>query len=227
MFDKWLLLPYNWVCKRVKVVRTNKRTEEVLEKVLRVIKIYLDEKGYPPSIRELKSEMNVNSTSTIHYYLDKLEEKGLIKRTSSKNRAIEIVKNYYESQKETPMKKIALLGEVAAGKPIFAYENYEEVYEFSENVFARNCELFMLTVKGDSMIEAGIFDRDKIIVKKQNYADNSDIVVAMINGNATVKRFYKEEAHIRLQPENSTMQPIYCFSVDILGKVVGLIRNYR
>ena len=204
----------------------NKKTEETLDRVLKVIKIYLDDKGYPPSVRELKEELNVNSTSTIHYYLTKLEEKNLIKKSNNKNRAIEVVKNYYEKDDAPVMKKIPLLGEVAAGRPIFAYENYDEVYEFSENLFNRNAELFMLTVKGDSMIEAGIYDRDKIVVKKQNYADNADIVVAMINGNATVKRFYKEDSHIRLQPENSSMQPIYCFTCDILGKVVGLIRNY-
>lgn len=206
-------------------MKTNKKTEETLNKVLKVIKIYLDEKGFPPSVRELQQEMDVQSTSTIQYYLNKLEEKGLIKRAGNKNRAIEIVKNYYKKDDEVKTKKIPLLGEVAAGRPIFAYENYDEVYEFSDNFF-KSGELFMLTVKGESMIEAGIYDRDKIIVRKQNYADNADIVVAMINGNATVKRFYKEDSHIRLQPENSTMQPIYCFSVDILGKVVGLIRHY-
>lgn len=204
----------------------NKKTEQTLDKVLKVIKIYLDDKGYPPSVRELKEELNVNSTSTIHYYLTKLEEKNLIRKSNNKNRAIEVVKNFYEKDNTPVMKKIPLLGEVAAGRPIFAYENYDEVYEFSENLFNKNAELFMLTVKGDSMIEAGIFDKDKIVVKKQNYADNADIVVAMINGNATVKRFYKEDSHIRLQPENSSMQPIYCFTCDILGKVVGLVRNY-
>ena len=206
-------------------MKTNKKTEETLNKVLKVIKIYLDEKGFPPSVRELQQEMDVQSTSTIQYYLNKLEENGQIRRAGNKNRAIEIVKNYYKKDDELKTKKIPLLGEVAAGRPIFAYENYEEVYEFSDNFF-KSGELFMLTVKGDSMIEAGIYDRDKIIVRKQSYADNADIVVAMINGNATVKRFYKEDSHIRLQPENSTMQPIYCFSVDILGKVVGLIRHY-
>ncbi|MBQ3047694.1 MAG: transcriptional repressor LexA [Clostridia bacterium] len=206
-------------------MRTNKKTEETLNKVLRVIKMYLNEKGFPPSVRELQKEMDVSSTSTIQYYLDKLEENGQIKRAGNKNRAIELVKNYYEKEPETHTRKIPLLGEVAAGRPIFAYENYEDVYEFSDNFF-KNGELFMLTVKGDSMIEAGIYNRDKIIVRKQNYADNADIVVAMINGNATVKRFYKEDSHIRLQPENSAMQPIYCFSVDILGKVVGLVRHY-
>ena len=204
----------------------NKKTEQTLDKVLKVIKFYVDSKGYPPSVRELKEELKVNSTSTIHYYLKKLEEMKLIKKSDNKNRAIEIVKNNYEKPNNIKMKKIPLLGEVAAGRPIFAYENYDEVYEFSENLFTRSGELFMLTVKGDSMIEAGIFDRDKIVVKKQNYADNSDIVVAMINGYATVKRFFKEDNHIRLQPENSSMQPIYCFNCDILGKVVGLVRNF-
>ena len=207
-------------------MRINKKTEETLETVLKVIKIYIENKGYPPSVRELQEELNVNSTSTIHYYLKKLEDKNLIRKTGNKNRAIEVVKNYKEDDKALKMKSIPLLGDVAAGKPIFAYENYDEVYEFSDNLFTKSGELFMLTVKGDSMIEAGIFDRDKIVVKRQNYADNSDIVVAMINGNATVKRFYKEDSHIRLQPENSSMQPIYCFTCDILGKVVGLVRNY-
>ena len=128
------------------------------------------------------------------------------------------------TNQEKKTTNIPLIGTVAAGKPIFAYENYEEQFEFSPNLF-KGDGLFMLTIKGDSMIDAGILDGDKVIVKHQNYADNTDIVVAMINGNATVKRFYKEENHIRLQPENSTLEPIYCFNVDILGKVVGLIRK--
>jgi len=203
----------------------SERLEETLARTLRVIKMYFDEKGYPPSIREIMAELDVASTSTIKYYLDKLEEKNLIKRTGNKNRAIEVIKNYYEKD-EIVKKRIPLLGEVAAGKPIFAFENYEEVYEVSENLFNTNSDVFMLTVKGDSMINAGIYERDKIVVKKQNYAENGEIVVAMIGGSATVKRFYKEDDHIKLQPENDYMKPIYCFEVDILGKVIGLIRNY-
>ncbi|NCB48629.1 MAG: transcriptional repressor LexA [Clostridia bacterium] len=203
----------------------SERFEETLGRTLRVIKMYFEEKGYPPSIREIMAELNVASTSTIKYYLDKLEEKNLIRRTGNKNRAIEVIKNYYEKD-EVVKKRIPLLGEVAAGKPIFAFENYEEVYEVSENLFCSNSDIFMLTVKGDSMINAGIYEKDKIVVKKQNYAENGEIVVAMIAGSATVKRFYKEDDHIRLQPENDYMKPIYCFEVDILGKVIGLIRNY-
>lgn len=203
----------------------SERLEETLARTLRVIKMYFDEKGYPPSIREIMAELDVASTSTIKYYLDKLEEKNLIKRTGNKNRAIEVIKNYYEKD-EIVKKRIPLLGEVAAGKPIFAFENYEEIYEVSENLFNTNSDVFMLTVKGDSMINAGIYERDKIVVKKQNYAENGEIVVAMIGGSATVKRFYKEDDHIKLQPENDYMKPIYCFEVDILGKVIGLVRNY-
>lgn len=203
----------------------SEKFEETLARTLRVIKMYFEEKGYPPTIREIMAELNVASTSTIKYYLDKLEEKNLIKRTGNKNRAIEVIKNYYEKD-EIVKKRIPLLGEVAAGKPIFAFENYEEVYEVSENLFCTNSDVFMLTVKGDSMINAGIFEKDKIVVKKQDYAENGEIVVAMIAGSATVKRFYKEDDHIRLQPENDYMKPIYCFEVDILGKVVGLVRNY-
>jgi len=203
----------------------SERLEETLKRTLRVIKMYFDEKGYPPSIREIMAELDVASTSTVKYYLDKLEEKNLIKRTGNKNRAIEVIKNYYEKD-EIAKKRIPLLGEVAAGKPIFAFENYEEVFEVSENLFCTNSDIFMLTVKGDSMINAGIYEKDKIVVKKQNYAENGEIVVAMIGGSATVKRFYKEDDHIKLQPENDYMKPIYCFEVDILGKVIGLIRNY-
>lgn len=202
-----------------------KKTEETLAKTLRVIKIYFEEKGYPPTIREMMTELGVASTSTIKYYLDRLEERNLIRRSGNKNRAIEVVKKPSEKS-ETAKKRIPLLGEVAAGKPIFAFENYEEIYEVSENLFNTRDDVFMLTIKGDSMINAGIFERDKIVVRKQNYAENGEIIVAMIGGCATVKRFYKEDEHIRLQPENDYMKPIYCFDVNILGKVIGLIRNY-
>lgn len=212
--------------KGVIFMSVNERTNETLQRVYRTIKMYLTEKGYPPTVRELMKELSVQSTSTIKYYLDRLEEQNLIRRDANKNRAIELVKNYYEKDDETPKKRVPLLGEVAAGKPIFAFENYEEVYELPENLFGTKSDIFMLTVRGDSMVNAGIYTGDKIVVKKQNYAENSEIVVAMINGCVTVKRFYKEEDHVRLQPENDYMKPIYCFSCDILGKVIGLVRNY-
>ena len=217
-------------------MKTNKKTEIIINKVYEILKSYLEEKGYPPSLREIMSLINVSSTSTIKYYLDKLEEKGLIKRTNNKNRAIELIKennlNVDTTKKEhfensSNLTKIPLIGQVAAGTPILAVENFEDVYEFSDNLFSKKGEVFMLTVKGDSMINAGIYNKDKIVVKKQNYANNTDIVVAMLNGSATVKRFYKEENRIRLQPENDFMSPIYCVDVDINGKVIGLNRNYK
>ncbi len=200
------------------------KIDESLSKLLRVINIYLTEKGYPPTVREMMQEMDIKSTSTIKYYLDILVQKGIIKKGKNKNRAIEIVKNA-EKDPEEKVQKIPLIGTVTAGKPILAIENFEEELSFPKQLF-KGDQLFMLRVSGNSMIEAGILPNDYVIVKKQNYADNSDIVVAMINGSATVKRFYKEENHIRLQPENSTMEPIYCFDAEILGKVVGVVRKY-
>lgn len=208
-------------------MKTNKKTEVKLMEVYAVIENLIKKNNFPPTLRELMSEINVNSTSTVKYYLDKLEEKGLIKRNGNKNRALELTNQIIvDNEHNENLTQIPVLGEVAAGTPILAVENYEEVYEFSENIFSKKGELFILTVKGDSMINAGIFNRDKIVVKKQNYANNTDIVVAMLNGSATVKRFYKEDGKVRLQPENDFMKPIYCVDVDILGKVIGLIRNY-
>lgn len=222
-------------------MKTNKKTEEKLREVYDLVSSYTEQKGFPPSIREIMDEINVSSTSTVKYYLDRLEERGLIRRKENKNRAIEVTKKITRpaipvinsnniktssGSGNTSLTQIPLLGEVAAGTPILAVENYEEVYEFSENLFSKKGDVFMLTVKGDSMINAGIYNKDKIVVKKQNYANNTDIVVAMLNGSATVKRFYKENGQVRLQPENDFMQPIYCVDVDILGKVIGLIRNY-
>ncbi len=227
MFDKTIFFCY--YNKNIKVginMTKNNKLNDTLIKVLRVIKIHLTEYGYPPTVRELMDDLGVKSTSTIAYYLNKLEEMGKIKRSLNKNRAIELIPESYEKQTQKQVTRIPLIGEVAAGKPILAVENFEDVYEIPQGLF-KGSDLFMLTIKGESMINAGIYDGDKIIVKKQNYAENTEIVVAMINGSATVKRFYKEENHIRLQPENDTMKPIYCFNVEILGKVVGLIRNYK
>ena len=205
------------------MTKTSQKTDETLSKVYSLITLYVDEKGYPPTVRELMEQLDVSSTSTVKYYLDKLEEKDLIKRSNNKNRAIEI--NRPKVQVDFKMKNVPLIGEVAAGNPILAFENYEEMYQFSDNIFNTSGDIFMLTVKGDSMVNAGIYDKDRIVVRKQNTALNSEIVVAMINGSATVKRFFKEDDTIRLQPENDYMQPIYAKNVTILGKVVGLVRN--
>lgn len=199
------------------------RLDETITHVYDIIVKSIDEHGYPPTLRELMDEIGVSSTSTIKYYLDKLEQRHLIRRTNNKNRAIEIVKD--SEEKDYVVKNIPLLGEVAAGRPIFAFENYDVVYEMSDNIFNSSGDMFILSVKGDSMINAGILDRDRIVVRKQSYANNNDIVVAMINGSATVKRFFKEGNTIRLQPENDYLKPIYSRDVVVLGKVVGLLRN--
>ncbi len=213
--------------KKVKSGNSKNRAEALdqkLEQSYNMIKHWIAVRGYQPSLREMMKELGVLSTATMKYYLDKLEERGYIKRCDSKNRAIQLLKE--EQRPKQPTCLIPLLGEVAAGQPILAYENYDEVYELPQNLFNTNGQVFMLTVKGDSMINAGIYNKDKIVVKQQNTAENSEIVVAMINGCATVKRFFKEDGQIRLQPENDFMKPIICKDAVILGKVVGLIRNY-
>lgn len=213
--------------KKVKSGNSKSRAEALdqkLEQSYNMIKHWIAVRGYQPSLREMMKELGVLSTATMKYYLDKLEERGYIKRCDSKNRAIQLLKE--EQRPKQPTCLIPLLGEVAAGQPILAYENYDEVYELPQNLFNTNGQVFMLTVKGDSMINAGIYNKDKIVVKQQNTAENSEIVVAMINGCATVKRFFKEDGQIRLQPENDFMKPIICKDAVILGKVVGLIRNY-
>ena len=213
--------------KKVKSGNSKNRAEALdqkLEQSYNMIKHWIAVRGYQASLREMMKELGVLSTATMKYDVDKLEERGYIKRCDSKNRAIQLLKE--EQRPKQPTCLIPLLGEVAAGQPILAYENYDEVYELPQNLFNTNGQVFMLTVKGDSMINAGIYNKDKIVVKQQNTAENSEIVVAMINGCATVKRFFKEDGQIRLQPENDFMKPIICKDAVILGKVVGLIRNY-
>ncbi|MGN0798731.1 MAG: transcriptional repressor LexA [Christensenellales bacterium] len=213
--------------KKVKTENTKNRAEALdqkLEQSYNMIKHWIAVRGYQPSLREMMKELGVLSTATMKYYLDKLEERGYIKRCDSRNRAIQLLKE--DERPKQPICLIPLLGDVAAGQPILAYENYDEVYELPQNLFNTNGQVFMLTVKGDSMINAGIYNKDKIVVKQQNTAENSEIVVAMLNGCATVKRFFKEDGQIRLQPENDFMKPIICKDAVILGKVVGLIRNY-
>lgn len=206
-------------------MRKREKIEDRLTQVYDLIRANINEKGFPPTVRELMDGMGISSTSTISYYLDRLEEKGFIKRSTNKNRSIELVnKSNFDNKKST--RTVALLGDVSAGQPIFAFSNYDEVYEISSNLFNTHGEIFMLTIKGESMIKAGILNGDKVVVKQQSYADNNDIVVAMIDGSATVKRFFKEKDKVRLQPENDSMQPIYSSDVQILGKVIGLIRKY-
>ena len=187
---------------------------------------YTENNGYAPSVRDIQSEFNFKSTSTVAYHLDKLENKGLIQRASGINRAITTQKNKnFTFNNDAQITNIPLIGDITAGQPILAEENFQEMYFMPTSLF-KGDNLFMLNVHGESMIDAGIFDGDKIIIKQQSTAENGEIIAALLDTGATVKRFYKENNQIRLQPENPTMQPIYCDNVTILGKVVGLIRKF-
>lgn len=191
------------------------------KQILKHIKDTLRSKGYPPSVREIGEAVGLSSSSTVHGHLAKLEEMGFIKRDPTKPRAIDVLDEAPWRQKRlTP---IPLLGKVTAGLPILAIENIEETYPLPTELVGEE-ETFMLTVQGDSMINAGIFDGDFIIVRVQRSANNGDIVVAMIDEEATVKRFYKEHDRIRLQPENPAHDPIFSRDVTILGKVIGVFR---
>lgn len=197
--------------------------------ILEYMKKEVREKGYPPSVREICDAVGLKSTSTVHGHLERLERKGYIKRDPSKPRAIEIFTSNSTPEVKTSISKeiinVPIVGTVTAGNPILAVENIEDTFPLQMD-FAPNGDIFMLKVKGDSMINAGIFNKDLIIVKQQNSAENGDIVVALIEDFATVKTFYKENGYVRLQPENPTMSPILVRDVTIVGKVVGLYRKY-
>ncbi len=195
-------------------------------KVFLYIKDFVENNNYPPSVRDICAAVGLSSTSTVHGHLKRLEQKGLIRRTSKMSRAIEILDA--DSEAKAKVMSVPVVGKVTAGLPILATENVEE-YIPLPNSFVRDENSFVLIVKGDSMIEAGINDRDFIVVRKQNYADDGDIIVALIEDEATVKTFYQEGKNIRLQPENQTMEPfIYpANEVMILGKVTGLFRRIK
>ncbi len=192
------------------------------EELLNFIRNHQEEFGYPPTVREMCRAIKVSSTSTISYYLNKLENNGQIKKSPNKNRALEIVGETFNFNDYV---KIPIVGKITAGEPILAVENTEEYFLASPSLF-RGDGLFILTVSGESMINAGIYNGDKIVVRQQSSAENGEIVAALIDGMATVKRFYKEDGRYRLQPENDSMGPIYTDHVEILGKVIGLIRKF-
>lgn len=196
-------------------------------KVLRELKKYLAAKGYPPTIRELCKLTNLKSTATIHVHLDNLEEKGYIKKAKDKNRTLELlVPNEYLNKKESIV-SVPLLGKVTAGNPIEAIERPDEYFDVPSGILNPKKQVFSLNVSGESMINAGIYDNDIVLVEKTPIAKNGDIVVAMTDDNeVTVKTFYKEKDHIRLQPENDTYKPIILNNVTVLGKVVGLYRKF-
>lgn len=202
------------------MVKLSKRQQDILDFIKKEVK----EKGYPPSVREIGQAVGLASSSTVHGHLSRLESKGLIRRDPTKPRAIEILEVEDENLKEKVV-NIPVVGKVTAGIPITAIENIEEYFPVPERMAPDGDGIFMLEVEGNSMIEAAILDGDYVIVRQQNTANNGDIVVAMTEENeATVKRFFKEKDFIRLQPENSTMEPIILKDVTILGKVVGVFR---
>ena len=207
----------------------NKREKAILKYIEKQIKA----NSYPPSVREIGKAVGLSSTATVHGYLAKLEEKGYIKKESQKGRTLRLLKGILkEEKKEEPkqvytsreMVDVPVIGKITAGAPILAVENVTDTFPIPID-FVGNSESFMLTVSGESMIEAGILDGDYILVKKQNTANNGEIVVALIEDEATVKTFYKENGHIRLQPENSTMEPIIVPNCEILGKIAGVFRK--
>lgn len=196
------------------------------EKVLKELKKYIAKNGYPPTVRELCTLTNLKSTATIHVHLDQLSSKGYIRKDKDRNRTIEIlVPNEYDKKTDSIV-SIPLLGKVTAGNPIEAIERPDEYFDVPASILNPKKETFSLNVSGDSMINVGIHDNDIVIVEKTKVARNGEIVVAMNEDNeATVKTFYKEKDHIRLQPENDSLEPIILNNVTILGKVVGLYRK--
>lgn len=187
------------------------------------LKNYTENKGYPPSVREICLAVNLSSTSTVHGHLKRLEKRGLIKRDPTKPRALEILELQTNKRE---MINIPVLGKVTAGLPILATENVEDTFSIPLDFVKHDNELFMLKVSGKSMINIGLFDGDLAIIEKSDTASNGDIVVALIDNEATIKRFFKENGHYRLQPENDTMDPIIVDECSILGKLVGLYRKY-
>lgn len=206
-----------------------KSMELKLESLFDFIKTYKKQNGFCPSVREMCEHLGVNSTSTITYYLNHLEKQGKIKRGACKNRAIDVLENenVNDLSQIDVLKNftaVPVVGQITAGEPILAVENYEDTFYVPNGLF-RGDNLFMLTVKGESMINAGIYDGDSVIIRQQNTAQNGEIVAALVDDSATIKRFFKENGVFRLQPENDNMQPMYFKEVSILGKVVGLIRR--
>ena len=201
-----------------------KPATERQQHILSVIRQFTSERGYPPSVREIGERVGLSSSSTIHAHLKALEKRGLISRDPTKPRAL-------RSDMSGPMPSVPdsvvmpIVGKVAAGTPITAEENLEGEFVLPSSFVPRSSDSFMLRVQGDSMIEAAILDGDLIVVRPQKSASNGEIVVAMLEGDATVKRFYREDGRIRLQPENRTMAPIYASDVEIIGRVEAVVRR--
>lgn len=198
--------------------RITKKQTEILE----YIKTQILNKGYPPSVRDICQAVDLKSTSSVHAHLETLEKNGYIRRDPTKPRAIEIIDDNFNLTRREVV-NVPLVGRVAAGEPILAVENVVSYFPIPAE-YMPNEDVFMLTVKGESMINMGIYDGDNIIVSKCSSARNGEVVVALVDDSATVKRFYKEDGHYRLQPENDFMDPIIVEHCEVLGKVIGLIR---
>ncbi|MCQ6280076.1 transcriptional repressor LexA [Bacillus sp. EB600] len=205
------------------MTKLSKRQQDILD----FIKSEVKKKGYPPSVREIGEAVGLASSSTVHGHLARLESKGLIRRDPTKPRAIEILEVDENAQiPRSNVVNVPIVGKVTAGLPITAIENIEEYFPLPERLAPADENVFMLEIMGESMIEAGILDGDYVIIKQQSTAENGDIVVAMTEEDeATCKRFFKEKDYFRLQPENSTMDPIILRNVSILGKVIGVYRQ--
>ena len=198
---------------------------EKQSQILEYIKSEILNKGYPPSVRDICQAVNLKSTSSVHSHLETLEKNGDIRRDPTKPRTIEIIDDNFNLVRREVV-NVPMVGTVAAGQPILAIENIDNYFPIPSE-YMPNEETFMLKVKGESMINAGILDGDNILVKRQNTAKNGDMVVALVEDSATVKTFYKENGHIRLQPENDYMDPIILPNVEIIGKVFGVFRFFN
>jgi repressor LexA len=196
-----------------------RRQKEVLE----YLRTYIHQNGYAPCVRDICSALDLKSTSTAHAHLTKLEKKGYITRDPAKPRTIMVLGDRASDERFV---SVPIVGRVAAGIPITAVENIEEYISLPYSLLGSD-DVFILNVRGDSMMNAGIFDHDKIIAQRQDYAQNGDIVVALLDDEATVKRFFVEDGRVRLQPENDNYTPIYARNVDVLGKVIGVLRMFR
>ncbi len=195
------------------------------QEILDYIKQEILNKGYPPAVREICEAVHLKSTSSVHSHLETLEKNGYIRRDPTKPRAIEIIdENFNLARREVV--NVPLIGNVAAGQPLLAVENIENYFPIPSE-FLPNAEIFMLHVQGESMINVGILDGDNILVQRQSTARNGEMVVALVEDSATVKTFYKEDGHYRLQPENDTMEPIIVEYCQILGKVIGVFRFFQ
>lgn len=201
--------------------KITKKQSEILE----YIKSQILEKGYPPAVREICKAVNLRSTSSVHSHLATLEKNGYIRRDPTKPRAIEIIDDLFNLTRRE-VSNVPIIGKVAAGQPLLAQEHIENYFTIPTE-FMPNGETFMLTVQGDSMVNAGIFNGDYVLVESTPVAENGQIIVALVDDGATVKTYYKEENMIRLQPENDHMEPIYVSDVTILGKVIGVFRFFQ